>query len=36
MEKHQENVEDVAITLLLLEDMGLCYADNASENLQVK
>jgi len=36
MEKHQENVEDAAIILHWLEDTGLCYADNASENSQVK
>jgi hypothetical protein len=34
--KHQENVEDAAIILHWLEDTGLCYADNASENSQVK
>jgi len=36
MERHLENAPDAEITLQWLEDMGSCYADNASENLHLK
>jgi hypothetical protein len=36
MEKHQGNAGDAAITLRSLEDTGLIYAGNASENLHIK
>ena len=35
-ERHQENAEDAGTTLPWLEDTGLCYAGNASENLHLK